>query len=36
VDHIARIRFADGLAIELSSGFAVEPVAQLVKLLRQV
>lgn len=31
----AQIRFPDGLTVELSSGFAVEPVAQLVQRLRQ-
>lgn len=30
-----QVRFADGLAIELKPGFAVEPVAQLVQLLRR-
>lgn len=31
----AQIRFPDGLTVQLSSGFAVEPVAQLVQRLRQ-
>jgi len=30
----AQIRFPDGLTVQLSSGFAVEPVAQLVQRLR--
>lgn len=30
-----QVRFADGLAIELRPGFAVEAVAQLVQLLRR-
>jgi len=30
-----QVRFADGLAIELKAGFAVESVAQLIQLLRR-